>query len=387
MGKTDIHKEPFDAGTKAKLELLRLYIRGWLPVFIKDSKIPYPQIEIYDYFAGEGQDSIDTHGSPLIILTELKSYCANLIQKRIKLTILFNDFDKSKYQKLEDSKNSFLNKCSQNKTYGFCDKTYPVPNCPFNLKLENSSFPILFNSLQNEFSQNPSIPRFMFIDQYGIKYVTKEVFQKLVNLPKTDFLFFFSSSYLRRFKDLPEFKKYIDDNRIIDFSDSKPTQSHRIVYNYFKSLVTKESYFLGQFSIKKGSNVYGLIFGSNSHLGMRKFLDAAWKIDKFTGEANHDIDGDAIRIGQLSLDFDNSVNKIKKLYLYEQNLIGFLQRPKHNREVYVYSLEQGINIPNTNGILKKLELEDKIEVIGKDRNKGAFYLDFNPQKVIQIKTK
>ena len=387
MAKTDIHNKPFDEGTQAKLELLRLYLKSWLPVFIRDSKFIYPTIEIYDYFAGEGQDSINNPGSPLIILDEIKPYCTNLIQKKINLSLLFNDRDKSKHQKLEASKNIFLSRCSQDKKYGFCDKSNGIPNCPFKIKLESSDFSELFNSLKPTFIKNPSTPRFMFIDQYGIRYVTKTVFQDLIKLPKTDFLFFFSSSYLRRFKDLPEFKKYIDDNRIIDFSDSKPTQSHRIVYNYFKSLVEKESYFLGQFSIKKGSNVYGLILGSNSHLGMRKFLDAAWKIDKFTGEANHDIDGDAIRRGQLSFDFDNSANKIKKLYFYEQNLLLFLVESKLNRDVYVYSLEQGINIPNTNDILKKLELEDKIEVIGKDRNKGAFYLDFNPTKVIQIKTK
>jgi three-Cys-motif partner protein len=386
MAKTDIHREAFDEGTKAKLELLRLYIRGWLPVFISDTKVTYPNIEIYDFFAGEGQDSIDTHGSPLIILNEMKTYCADLVRKRIRLTILFNDANNSKYLKLNTSKDNFLIKCAQNKKFGFCMNENGLPNCPFSIKLENSDFTELFNSLNASFKSNLTVPRFMFIDQYGIKQVTKKVFQDLVSLAKTDFLFFISSSYLKRFKELPEFKKYIDDNQI-DFSDTKPTQCHRVVFQYFKRLVNKEPYFLGQFSIKKGSNVYGLIFGSNSHLGMRKFLDVAWKMDPFTGEANHDIDDDSIRTGQLSLNFDNSANKIKKLYFYEQNLMEFLRNPKLNKEVYVYSLEQGVNIPKTNEILRRLEKEQRIIAEGQDRQKGAFYLDYNPDKQIKIRIK
>jgi len=226
----------------------------------------------------------------------------------------------------------------------------------------------------------------MFIDQYGIKQVTKKVFQDLIFLSKTDFLFFISSSYLNRFKELPEFKKYIDDNNI-DFSESKPTQCHRVVYEYFKRMVNKEPYFLGQFSIKKGNNVYGLIFGSNSHLGMRKFLTVAWKMDPHTGEANHDIDDDPIRIGQLSFDFDASANKIKKLYSYELNLIEYLITPRLNRELYVYSLEQGISITKTIEILKHLENEGKLSIEGLDRQKGAFYLDYNPSKQIKINSK
>lgn len=385
MAKIDIHKEAFDEGTKAKLELLRLYIREWLPVFIVDKDLSYPQLEIYDFFAGEGQDSIETPGSPLIILDELSRYCSNLIQKKTRLTLLFNDLDKLKYQKLIISKDIFLKKCSQINGCGFRKNDGELPNCPFEIKLVNSDFTLLFNSLNPTFRRNPNVPRFMFIDQYGIKQVTKKIFQDLIYLPKTDFLFFISSSYLKRFNELPEFKKYIDDNNI-DFSDSKPTHCHRVVYQYFKRMVNKESYFLGQFSIRKEHNVYGLIFGSNSHLGMRKFLSIAWKIDPHTGEANHDIDDDPIRIGQLSFSYDPSANQIKKLYSYEQSLIEFLIKPKQNSQLYVYSLEQGISISKTIEILKRLEKERKIMVEGKERQKGAFYLDYHPEKQIKIRS-
>lgn len=219
MAKVDIHKEAFDEGTKAKLELLRLYIREWLPVFILDKDHSYTQVEIYDFFAGEGKDSIDTPGSPLIILNELRGYCENLVQKKTRLTLLFNDFSKSKYQKLIDSKDNFLDKCSQNKRYGFCMNDSDLPNCPFKIKFENSD------------------------------------------------------------------------------------------------------------------------------------------------------------------------NKIKKLYSFELSLIEFLKTPRLNKELYVYSLEQGISISKTIEILKRLENESKLSVEGIDRQKGAFYLDYIPKKQIKIKSK
>jgi three-Cys-motif partner protein len=176
MTKVDIYKEAFDEGTKAKLKLLRLYIREWLPVFLVDSNISYSQIEIYDFFAGEGQDNFETPGSPLIILEELSDYCSSLALKKTRLTLLFNDFDKLKYQKLIISKDNFLRKCSQDKRCGLCNNDGDLPNCPFEIKIVNSDFTLLFNALYATFRSNPNIPRFMFIDQYGIKQVTKKIF-------------------------------------------------------------------------------------------------------------------------------------------------------------------------------------------------------------------
>jgi hypothetical protein len=67
--------------------------------------------------------------------------------------------------------------------------------------------------------------------------------------------------------------------------------------------------------------------------------------------------------------------------------MDFLRNPKLNKELYVYSLEQGVNIPKTNEILRRLEKEQRIIAEGQDRQKGAFYLDYNPDKQIKIRIK
>lgn len=65
----DIHKKPFDEGTKAKLAIFRDYLKEWLPVFFaKKKEIYYPQINIYDFFSDPGTDGNGSLGTPLIIL-------------------------------------------------------------------------------------------------------------------------------------------------------------------------------------------------------------------------------------------------------------------------------------------------------------------------------
>jgi hypothetical protein len=189
-----------------------------------------------------------------------------------------------------------------------------------------------------------------------------------------------------RFKEMPEFKKYIVG---IEFSDKRPSECHRVIYNYYKSLLNGKNYFLGQFSIKKNSNYYGIIFGSNNHLGLKKFLDAAWKIDPHTGETNHDIDGDPIRYGQTALDLfgTGSQDQIKKLVVFENELIKFLENPQSNGNIYRFALEKGICTAKTNEILRELENKAFLTFTGAERRKGAFYLDYQPIKKIFIQSK
>jgi hypothetical protein len=65
------------------------------------------------------------------------------------------------------------------------------------------------------------------------------------------------------------------------------------VVDYYRTLLPGASrYFLGGFSIKKGANIYGIIFGSAHPLGMDKFLRVAWQADEMNGEADFDINRD-----------------------------------------------------------------------------------------------
>jgi len=82
------HIEPFDEGTLVKLELLKLYVRSWLPVFMSKKDVYWKDIFIYDFFSGAGMDSKGKPGSPLIILNELKGYCPSIVEKGLKVNLV-----------------------------------------------------------------------------------------------------------------------------------------------------------------------------------------------------------------------------------------------------------------------------------------------------------
>jgi len=373
---------PFDEGTLIKLELFRRYLRSWLPVFIEQK---YSVIEIADFFSGIGLDSSGALGSPLIILDELRIYCKKIKQYGGKVRLTLNDNSGPIIDALKKNIDDKISICLKNQSHNLCNGR-SISECPFEISVHNEDFNILFEQKFNQFLSRTNVPRFIFLDQFGIKYVTKDVFQKLICLKKTDFMFFISSHHLVRFKDQPEFQKYLEISNL-DFSSKKPSECHRVIYNYYKSILGTNNGYLGQFSIKKGANYYGIIFYSNSPVGLAKFLDAAWTIDPHTGETNHDIDNDPIRQGQMTIDLfsDGNQNRVKKLVYFELRLLEFLVTPKSNKNLYIFAIENGISIPKTNEILRNLEKKKLIVVVNDPRpRRGVFYLDFNSKKNILI---
>jgi three-Cys-motif partner protein len=163
-----------------------------------------------------------------------------------------------------------------------------------NLGFHNADFSEFFEEIFDRMNNKSEWPRFMFLDQYGIKSITKEVFQKLTSLKRTDFLFFISSSYASRFVETESFQKYIKLSRE-DFDASHKYHCHRKIFDYYKSQIPPDKeFYLSPFSIKKGPNIYGLIFGTNHLLGIEKFLNVAWKLNPKTGDSNFDIDNEHI---------------------------------------------------------------------------------------------
>jgi len=344
MSKNHFNK-PFDDGTKAKLEIFRNYLKEWLPVFISSyEKTHWENIFIYDFFAGEGKDVNGTHGSSLIILDVLNEFEYLIANTKVKINVIYNEKDEKTFEILSNH----INKFHFNK-----DKV--------NVKLHNMPFQDLFLELYPKMIAQDSLPKLMFLDQFGIKEITNDIFKKLISFKRTDFIFFISSSFVRRFNELPEFKNYLSITKE-NFEDTKPFHSHKIVFQYYKSLVDT-NYILAPFSIKKGINIYGLIFGSNHTLGIEKFLKVGWKINPNTGDANYNIDEEKIIEGQPSL-FEED-NTIKKLSLLDSVLRRYILDEKETSlyRLYLKTLEFGCQPKHCNEVLRKLEKENKIQPV------------------------
>ena len=384
MGK-DIHKTVFDEGTLTKLAILREYIKRWFPVFLKDQRFTYDRVQIYDFFAGAGSDIEGNKGSPIILLEELRIYCHTIKERNLKVDLFFNEFKPNKFIKLNAIVKDFITGCRKST---FCPLS-SSSECPFDFKTANKDFKVLFNELFVDLKKSSHTPRFMFLDQNGIKFIDHDIFSKLISLGKTDFLFFISSSFAKRFAEMPEFMAYLKVSKQ-EFESSKTYDCHRVILKYYKNLIPPDKgYYLAPFSIRKADtgNIYGLVFGSNSLRGLEKFLNTAWSLDKHTGEANYDIDSDKIRTGQYSIFSEGNV--VKKLFLFQDSLAGFLStQPKTNNEVYQFTLESGFTPSHAHEILKEFQNSNHLRVKmiqGEEKvRKSSFYLKYNPEKEILI---
>lgn len=284
----DINKDKFSEGTKLKLEIFAECFREWLPVFIHNPYIK--DLFVYDFFAGSGKDAEGTLGSPLILLNEARGdnrkYCEQVLKNNKKVCFAFNEKEKPKYDTLVSNVKDFMVTCKENncKTINCIYNYENFKQLEFKEVFQNQTFQSVLNNKNNG--------KFILLDQYGFSQVDEDIFLQLVNAPKTDFIFFISSSFIKRFKELAAIKHYFDTAKI-NFNESKPNECHRLIAQYFRNIIPKDKeYYLHHFTIKKGTNYWGLIFGTNHTLGMEKFLKVCWDKDKLSGESNCNIDND-----------------------------------------------------------------------------------------------
>ena len=370
----DINKKKFDDATKLKLEIFRECFKEWLPVFLHNPFVE--KVFIYDFFAGSGVDSEDNHGSPLILLDEAKGenqmFCSKVPKGRVVFG--FNEKIESKRNQLELNISNHLKNCLSN-----CGRD----ECVYNVGYGNFDFKEVFErDTVSAILKNPKFGKFILLDQYGFKEVDNEVFIKLTKAPRTDFIFFISSSFIRRFKEHPSILKYIETNKI-KFDESKPKECHKYVANYFRTLVPNISeYYLHHFTIKKGSNYYGLIFGTSHTLGIEKFLKVCWLKDKLSGESNfsmyNDFEPNTLFYSESNTVRLNEYKALLKSDILKGRVVNSIDGMKH-------ALLNGVP---TKVYLEVIEdVKDKITIVGKFNKKTANIHRLNNEDIYEIKIK
>ena len=207
----------------------------------------------------------------------------------------------------------------------------------------------------DEILKNPRAAKLLIIDQFGVDAVNDDVFAKLISYPRTDFIFFLSTSTLHRFRDHPAIKQKIPHPE-----DSYHV--HRAAYEYFHSLIpTGTEVFLGQFSIKKRSNIYGLIFGSQHPLGIHKFLEVTWKNDRIAGEADFDVNREGIGESELLFEFEEM--KPRKIHTFESDLREAFRakRFRNEAEIARFCIEAGMTCQHARPIITQLKREGLLD--------------------------
>lgn len=343
----------FDESTKLKLELYKNYLNEWLPVFLANSKVFAKQVNIFDFFAGKGIDSKGNYGSPLIAVEALNNemYASLIEEKQLSVNLFFFDKEKEYIEALKSNVEA--------------------------LSLKNKRFKIHYHNM--EFVEAFEISRIkmagaanlIFMDQFGVKNISRDLFQEVIDIRMTDIIFFISSYQFNRFYWHESFKSILNISKE-ELKEKSFFQIHRLILEKYREFIPNEkTYYLAPFSIKRGSSINGLIFGSSHLLGFEKFLKVCWNQDKLRGQANFDIDQDNIKISTPSL-FEQ-FNKPKKLRLFEKELEDKILsgKLKNDKDIYTHTITSGFLGSHARPVLKKLKKTGKI------RYKGLLALSYS----------
>jgi three-Cys-motif partner protein len=349
MGNAGFHDEPYDAGTLTKLKIFELYVQAWIPVFVSRPEPPFPEIHLFDLFSGPGTDAVGVPGSPLRILSQLKRYQLQGLPgwSRVKIGVHFSDSHAGKTERLAG--------IVATPEWRIVGITPVVRQMRFRDALE----------LHRPVLENPRAAKLLILDQFGVDEIDEEVFRDLVRLPRTDFIFFLSSSTLHRFRNHPAISIKID----------RPENSydvHRAAFTHFRKLAGSDA-FLGRFSIRKRSNIYGLIFGSQHPLGVHKFLEVAWSNDEIAGEANFDIDREGVASGEMLLSLAEL--RPKKIQEFEADLEHAIRAGEMRTEADLvrFAIEAGMTCQHCTPVIKKLKAEDLIACDFRTPNVRNYY--------------
>ncbi len=346
MPAKDLHDKPFDDSTIAKLDIFEAYVEAWLPTFVM---LKEPTICIFDFFSGTGYDKSKVAGSPIRILRVIKKFVDIISTKGTKVKIYFNEYKKDKFDALSKACAEYLSENSD--VAGLIE-----------LDLKKDDFDKRFTEWLPEIKKHPCL---VFLDQNGIKFLSNKYFHALEQTTKTDFLYFVSSSYFLRFGDSEEFKKHFS----FDIEEAKKDPYsfiHRSLIKQLKNnLPVGSDLKLYPFSLKKGSNLHGIIFGAKSPRAVEKFLSIAWAKNGTNGEANFDIDN------------DHSPSKIQyplfgekkptKIEVFQQKIEVKLKSANEvsNHDLFLYTLELGHPPKHAADHLRNLKKDKKVDYDGR----------------------
>lgn len=340
----DFHRRPFDEGTKVKLDLFGAYTREWLPVWLSRARPGVP-ITVADFFAGPGYDADGVPGSPLMLLSELRDSAGLIASRSAEVRLILNEAAKPKADALRATIASEA-----------------IPDSLCKCEVRNLDFDEALDAVYPSLERGPNL---LILDQQGMKEISDDVFVRILKLERTDFLFFIASSSIRRFESHPAFQRHlkIPEGAI---SGAAFNDTHRQVTQYYRNLAKDNGAecFVGSFSIKKGSNIYGVIFGSHHPLGLEKFLRACWKADPDRGEANFDIDEEGISSSTPHL--FPEMDKPKKLMRFHDALREKILGSDlgSDRAVYLETLQEGFLPAHGREVVRELVKSGKVKVVG-----------------------
>ena len=347
MSTIDLHEKPFSEETITKLSIFEDYAKAWIPTFVMAEWSC--EMNIFDFFAGTGYDKNNIAGSSIRILTQVSKYIGNIFAKKKRINIYINELDFDKYNQLVNACNGFVNSNA--------DLKRCVDSKFLNIIYTNKDCEEIFDIYFEKINQYPSL---VYLDQNGVKFLADKYFNKLSQSHTVDFLYFISSSYFLRFGNTEEFKKILDID-LLKAKENPYKYIHQFILEKLREKIPKTSKTeLYPFTIKKGTNIYGIIFGASHPRAVDKFLNITWKTNATNGNANFDIDDDKSKNTFPDLFGCREYTKIQSFQEnVKQNILSGKLRT--NKEVYLYTLKNGHIAKHSEEVVKQMKKNNLID--------------------------
>ncbi|MGB8348363.1 MAG: three-Cys-motif partner protein TcmP [Ktedonobacteraceae bacterium] len=259
-----------DDHTRAKHEILRLYLRAWLPIMATyNGRIIY-----LDGFAGPGKYQGGEDGSPFIAIDTFLNHTHAQI-RNTEVLFLFIEQDHNRCEYLRQL---------------LAQRTWP-PKASFDVR-EGNFDETLTDLLDELESQRQRIaPTFAFIDPFGYSHTPMRTIQRLMSHPRCEVLITFMYEEINRFLTADYTNKASQYDGLFGTSKwrtiaqtaltprERRDQLHNLYQDQLKQIAGIR--YIRSFCMRnKHNNIdYFLFFGTNSLKGMEKMKASMWKID------------------------------------------------------------------------------------------------------------
>jgi three-Cys-motif partner protein len=267
-----------DEHTKAKHEVLRRYLDGWIGVMgsqaLRTPGNGSPALLLVDGFAGPGRYEGGERGSPLIVLDALTSHSAFSRFTRLEFEVLLIEQAGARYEHLNHEVSAL--------------------SLPANVRVrvEHGDFEKVFGSTVDRLTGagRTRVPTFAFIDPFGYSSASMSLTGRLLDIPRSEALFFLPLSYIHRFVGRDGQEGAL--NALFDCDEWRraiPMAGHDrrdFLANLFEERLRMQGQvnFTTSFQLRTADwNDYRLFFASGHEKGLELMKQAMWKVDPVEG--------------------------------------------------------------------------------------------------------
>lgn len=182
---SDIKKWEYSEHAKVKHLLLTKYLPTWITILGSFSG----RICYFDGFAGRGEYTDGSPGSPILALDAMEEVRNNTSVKNFEYNCFFIENNKDNYGNL----NEVVNRLKSN---------YPSVN---HIECIYSDFDTKINEILDYLEEKNKMlaPSFFFIDPFGFTGVNFNTIKRILSQPKTEIFFNFMVRDVNRFLSLP----------------------------------------------------------------------------------------------------------------------------------------------------------------------------------------